>query len=102
MSEITSADVAHLATLARIKLSAEEQQEFAGELPKIVEFVEQLRQVKLASAGEQTKTVDLKDLRDDVVASNQLSLTQLEGLAPEWRDGQNVVPAVFGESSDEG
>ena len=102
MSDISAADVSHLAKLARVRLTPEEEQEFTSELPKILDFVEQLRQVKLGKNLPETAAVKLEDLRADEVSGKRLSVGELEKLAPEWRDGQNVVPAVFGEAVDEG
>jgi aspartyl-tRNA(Asn)/glutamyl-tRNA(Gln) amidotransferase subunit C len=102
MSQLSAEEIDHLAKLTRIKLSAEERQEFAGELPKIVEFIEQLRQVQLSSTLVEAPAVPLEGLREDSVGSQALSLEQLQRLAPEWQNGQNVVPAVFGNDSEGG
>lgn len=105
MSQLTPEEVNHLASLARLTLSGEEQAKFGQELPKIVEFVEQLREVKLDGDVETTKTTPLEAMRSDEVSSGRLTLAQLEQLAPTWRaippaGGQVEVPAVFGEDAD--
>lgn len=100
MSQLNLEEVNHLADLARLTLSSEEQEKFSQELPKIVEFVEQLREVKLDGDVETTKTTPLEAMRADEVSGDRLSLNQLEQLAPTWRDGQVEVPAVFGEDAD--
>lgn len=97
MSQLTPDEIQHLADLARLTLSAEERVNFAQELPKIVTFVEQLQQVKLDGDIENAKTIPLEAMREDVVSSERLSPAQLEALAPNWNNGQVVVPAVFGE-----
>ncbi len=102
MSELTAAEINHLATLARVRLSDAEVTEFSAELPKILEFVEQLQAVKLDKDLPAERLVELEQLRADEVTGERLTPKQLEELAPEWRDGQNVVPAVFGEVTDEG
>ncbi|HSX42212.1 MAG TPA: Asp-tRNA(Asn)/Glu-tRNA(Gln) amidotransferase subunit GatC [Candidatus Saccharimonadales bacterium] len=102
MSELSAAEIAHLAKLARIRLSTEEQKSLSQELPKIVEFVEQLRAVKLDDSLAGAEPAELESLRPDEVSGERLSVEQLKNLAPDWRDGQNVVPAVFGEVADEG
>lgn len=99
MTQISAAEVAHLATLARLNLSADEQAKFAEELPKIVDFVEQLQQVPLDDANQETATTPLEAMRPDEVSGDRLTLDQLEKLAPTWRDGQVEVPAVFGEEN---
>lgn len=101
MSDFSAAEIDHLAELARIALSPEEKAEFTQELPKIVEFVEHLRGVKLDDDLKGSEAVDLKNMRKDEVSGARLTLEQLQALAPNWQDGQVVVPAVFGEAADE-
>jgi len=100
MSELTSSEISHLARLARITLSSEEEAKFAQELPRIVEFVEQLQKVKLDDDLATSVPTPLSAMREDVVSSDHLTLEQLEALAPDWQGGQVVVPAVFGEEAD--
>jgi len=102
MPELSSGEIDHLAKLSRLTLSAEENKEFARQLPEILAFVDQLNNVT------KTKAVDLKptvvpmaQLRDDEVSGTRLTMDELEKLAPAWRDGQLEVPAVFGEVEDE-
>jgi aspartyl-tRNA(Asn)/glutamyl-tRNA(Gln) amidotransferase subunit C len=102
MSEFSAAEIQHLAKLARISLSDTEVAEFSAELPKILEFVEQLKAVKLADDLPAEALTTLEDLRADEVSGQRLSAKQLAALAPDWQAGQNVVPAVFGEVTDEG
>ena len=45
MSAVSPQDAAHLARLARLALSDEERERFAGQLSSIVGYVEQLREV---------------------------------------------------------
>ena len=99
MSHLSPEEVAHLAALARLNLSADEQAKFANELPKIVDFVEQLQGVKLDGDIEVAKTTPLEAMRVDEVSGERLTLAQLEKLAPAWRDGQVEVPAVFGDDN---
>lgn len=103
MTEFSGSDVAHLAELARLQLSAEELEQFSTQLPKIVGFVEQLQEVKLDNAAEEVVAIDLETLRDDVEGSEHLSTDQLAKLAPDWDADTNQlkVPAVFGEAGDE-
>lgn len=105
MSELNQTNIGHLADLARLSLSADEQAKFSQELPKIVEFVEQLQQVRLDGDDVSVKATPLEVMRDDVVSSERLTPAQLEQLAPTWRaippaGGQVEVPAVFGEDAD--
>ena len=104
MSELSPEEIDHLAKLARITLSAEEKKDFAKQLPKILDFVDQLRAVP--GVKDKSSSVDqaisLADLRADELSTNQLSLEDLKKLAPAWNDDQLEVPAVFGGENDEG
>lgn len=100
MTQLSSEEITHLATLARLSLSNEEKERFSQELPKIVEFVEELRLAKVDSDVVSVQPVPLETLREDEVSSERLSLDQLGKLAPNWQEGQVVVPAVFGEAED--
>lgn len=99
MSELTAAEIQHLAKLARLELSADEQEKLSADLPKILTFVEELRSVKLARAQTQPEAEALANLRSDEPSTAQLSLEDIQALAPEFnRDkGYVVVPAVFAE-----
>ena len=97
MSEISNEDITHLAKLSRLTLSGEETEKFAKQLPEILEFVNQLSAVAKQSSVRQPQTIPLVKLRADEKSSEKLTLTELEKLAPAWRDGQVEVPAVFGE-----
>lgn len=103
MTEFSGQDVAHLAELSRLQISADELEQFSTQLPKIVEFVEQLREVKLGDDTENIVVVDLQALRDDVEGTEHLSMEQLAKLAPDWDaiTNQLRVPAVFGEADNE-
>lgn len=92
---ISPDDITHLAKLARLTLSAEEKKKFAKQLPGIVAFVEQLQGFSRGS-NETDQTTKLAQLRDDITLDNGLTLNQLKQLAPDWKNDQVVVPAVFG------
>ena len=100
MTDFSEADIDHLAALARLSLSAEEKEKFSHELPVILQFVEELQSVRLDAQVPTKQVVALNDLRDDVPSSENLSLDQIKALAPEFRDDQVVVPAVFGEAEN--
>lgn len=97
---ITQTDVAKIAQLANLELTASEQELFAGQLAAIVAYVDQLNELDTSafapwqqrSAGEvNTSAV----VRDDTV---QPSLGQAQALAqaPDPDDGHFCVPRVIG------
>ena len=102
MPNLSSDDIDHLARLARLNLSAQEKADFAKQLPEIIGFVDQLTDV--SKSGEEELAVEptpLAKLRRDEPSTDQLTLSELEQLAPAWTDSQLKVPAVFGEETDD-
>ena len=91
-------DVAKVASLARLALSADELNRMTGELQKIVGLVSQLAEVDTSSVAPLAHPLDSENVfrADDP----QPSLTTAEALQSAPRhDGECfLVPAVLGES----
>jgi aspartyl-tRNA(Asn)/glutamyl-tRNA(Gln) amidotransferase subunit C len=80
-SSLSIDDVRRIARLARLSLSAEEEQLFQGQLSAILGYVEQLKALDVAGIEPMTHALaagDAPPLRDDVV---QPSLEPDEALA---------------------
>jgi aspartyl-tRNA(Asn)/glutamyl-tRNA(Gln) amidotransferase subunit C len=98
VSQISRDDVAHLAHLARLALSEDELDSYAGQLDAILGHVSQIQAVDVT--GVEATDNPLKDVnvfRPDVV---EPCLTQEEALAeaPKSADGRFAVPRILGES----
>ena len=91
---IGKAEVQHIARLAELAVSDEELPRLAGQLARIVGFVEELNQ---APPGEEAPPFQAgppsSPLRDDVVAPVPLARPPAQ-LAPEFVDGFFVVPRL--------
>lgn len=109
MSQISKDDVAHLARLARLALTDDELDGFAGQLDAILAHVGQIQAVDvtgveatdnpldLRRAGAQRPEDEFRNVtRPDVV---EPCLTQDEALsgAPKAEDGRFAVPRILGE-----
>ena len=97
MSKISRDEVAHLARLARLALTDDELDSFAGQLDAILGHVSQIQSVDVT--GVEATDNPLKDVnvsRPDVV---EPCLTQEEALAaaPRAEDGRFAVPRILGE-----
>ncbi|MEV0674362.1 Asp-tRNA(Asn)/Glu-tRNA(Gln) amidotransferase subunit GatC [Mycobacterium sp. NPDC050441] len=97
MSKISRDEVAHLARLARLALTDEELDSYAGQLDAILGHVSQIQSVDVT--GVEPTDNPLKDVnvsRPDVVVP---CLTQEEALAaaPRAEDGRFAVPRILGE-----
>ena len=103
MSQISRDEVAHLARLARLALTDDELDSYAGQLDAILGHVSQIQAVDVT--GVEPTGNPLKDVnvfRPDLV---EPCLTQDEALAqaPKAVDGRFAVPRILGEAeySDE-
>ncbi len=98
MSKISRDEVAHLARLARLALTDDELDSFAGQLDAIIGHVSKIQAVDVT--GVEPTDNPLKDVnvfRPDKV---QPCLTQEEALAaaPTAVDGRFGVPRILGEA----
>jgi aspartyl-tRNA(Asn)/glutamyl-tRNA(Gln) amidotransferase subunit C len=98
VSQISRDEVAHLARLARLALTDDELDSYAGQLDAILEHVSRIQSVDVT--GVEPTGNPLKDVnvfRTDVV---EPCLTQDEALAqaPKAVDGRFAVPRILGES----
>jgi aspartyl-tRNA(Asn)/glutamyl-tRNA(Gln) amidotransferase subunit C len=94
MSETAELDVAHVAKLARLKLTEEETKLFQAQLGRVLEYAEKLRELDVSAVEEAAHAVPIFNLfREDEPRSG---LTAEEALAnaPRQANGLFVVPKV--------
>ena len=99
MAAISREEVAHLAHLARLAVTEQELDVFAGQLDVILQSVARVGQVAAADIPPTSHSVPLTNvLRDDVEAP---CLTQAEALsgAPDAEDGRFRVPRILEEEA---
>lgn len=97
MPSIGRDDVARLADLARIQLTDEEIDRFAGEFDSIMDAVASVSEVATEDVPATSHPIAMTNVfREDVVAN---TLTQEQALAgaPEAQDGRFAVPQILGE-----
>ncbi|MGV0851167.1 Asp-tRNA(Asn)/Glu-tRNA(Gln) amidotransferase subunit GatC [Mycolicibacterium phlei] len=98
MSQISRDEVAHLARLARLALTEDELDSYAGQLDAIIGHVSQIQAVDVTGVDptdNPLKSVNV--LRPDSV---EPSLSQEEALdqAPKAAEGRFAVPRILGEA----
>ena len=99
MPNISRDEVAHLAKLARLAVTPEELDTFAGQLDTILQSVARVGEVAAADIPPTSHAVPLTNVfREDEVAP---CLTQTEALsgAPAAEDGRFRVPRILGEEA---
>ncbi|OBI71282.1 Asp-tRNA(Asn)/Glu-tRNA(Gln) amidotransferase subunit GatC [Mycobacterium sp. E740] len=96
MSQISRDEVAHLARLARLALTEDELDSYAGQLDAIIGYVSQIQSVDVTGvAPTGNPLTDVNIFRPDAV---EPSLTQDEALeeAPKSAEGRFAVPRILG------
>ncbi len=97
MAAINRDDVAHLAQLAHIEMSADELDRMAGELAVIVDSVKSVSEVAGADIPATSHPIPLTNvLREDVVGHVLTAEQALSG-APDAQSGRFRVPAILEE-----
>jgi len=94
---LTTADVQHIAHLARLDLMADEVEHYRQQLSDILDHFETLRQIDTSAVAPTATVLPLRTvMREDRV---QPSLPTEDALAnaPDREDGFFRVRAVFGE-----
>ncbi len=95
--EITRDEVAHLAKLARLAVTEEELDLFAGQLDVILGSVARIREVAAADIRPTSHAVPLENvLREDVVRPS-LPRESVLAVAPAVEDDRFRVPQILGE-----
>ena len=93
--KITKEDVVHVADLARLELSEEAIETFAGQIGEILEHVDSLKRVDTQGVSATTHAISLTNaFRDDdtpVAADRERCMAN----APESEDGSFVVPKII-------
>jgi aspartyl-tRNA(Asn)/glutamyl-tRNA(Gln) amidotransferase subunit C len=97
MSEISAAEVRHLAVLARIELSESEIESLTSELSQIVESVAKVSEVATEDVPATSHPMPLTNVfRPDVVVPS-LSVEQALSSAPDREGDRFRVPPILDE-----
>ena len=93
--KITKDDVVHVANLARLELSEEAIETFAGQIDDILTHVDSLKQVDTQGVSATSHAISLTNAfrEDDVSEPADRDLTMQN--APESEEGSFVVPKII-------
>ncbi len=94
---ITRADVQHVARLARLGLTDEEEERMAEQLSHILEAMDALRQLDTSAIPPTAQVIPLQNVMRDDVPRPSFPPSDILANAPRTRDGSFVVPPVLGE-----
>lgn len=97
MADLTREDILKLAHLARIDLTDDEVDEFAGELSEILKYVEQLESVDVDGLKPTSQVTGLVNvMRKDEIKDYGYQARDLLKNVPEVEDNQLKVKRMIG------
>ena len=91
--KIDIAEARRIAGLAHLEFDEPGLERMAGEMTKILSYIDQLREVEVE--GFEERDASVTPFRDDEPHAT-LSRDDVARNAPAWRDGLFVVPKVIG------
>ena len=92
---ISNNDVQHVAKLARLNLTSEEEQTLTGQLNAILKYAEKLNELDTEDIEPTTHVLHVSNVMREDETKESLSIEQVMRNAPEEEDGQFKVPAVM-------
>ena len=94
---ITTADVAHVARLARLKLTPEELDRFTEQLGDVLDHAADVEALDLDGVEPMAHPLPLRNVMRDDVVRPCLDRDEVMTQAPHAEDGQFRVPRILGE-----
>ena len=95
MTKLTTEEVKHVATLARLAITDAEAEKFAEQLGKITEYVEQLSELDTTNVEPTTHVLPLVNVMRKDVAEKGLDREKMLLNVKEHENGQVKVPAIM-------
>jgi aspartyl-tRNA(Asn)/glutamyl-tRNA(Gln) amidotransferase subunit C len=96
MAKVTEKEVEQIATLARLKLTRAENQEFQEELSGILGYIDTINEVNTDGVAPTAQVTGLSSVvREDVKNPSALSRDEVLSNAPDVKDGYIKVKSVL-------
>ncbi|RJF73114.1 Asp-tRNA(Asn)/Glu-tRNA(Gln) amidotransferase subunit GatC [Deinococcus cavernae] len=89
---IDAAQIEHLASLARLQLTPDEQTAMHEDLTRVLGYFEQLNEVNTDGVEEMQRPVNLVNVLRDDVPGQAFDPAVVAALAPEMQGGQIRIP----------
>jgi len=97
MTALTRADVKHLAHLARLDLTDEELDHYAGQLDVILQSVARVSEVAADDIPPTSHPIPMQNVFRDDVARPGIDRADIAAGAPAWQDDRFRVPRILDE-----
>jgi aspartyl-tRNA(Asn)/glutamyl-tRNA(Gln) amidotransferase subunit C len=95
---ISRNDVAHVARLARLDVTEEELDQFAGQLAAVLEHAAGVAALDTAGVPPTAHPFELVNVLRDDIAGPCLDREEVLAMAPAAEDGRFRVPRILGEA----
>jgi aspartyl-tRNA(Asn)/glutamyl-tRNA(Gln) amidotransferase subunit C len=95
---ISAADVAHVATLARLDLTDEERERLAEQLGAVLDHIADIAALEIAGVPPTAHPLPLRNVLRDDVRRPSLNRDEVLAQAPDAEDGYFRVPRILGEA----
>lgn len=101
MSNLSTDDVVHVASLAKLKLTKEEIEKYKKQLSNVLNYFEELSEVDTDGVEPTSQTTGLTNITrsDEVKATNVLTLDEAISGSDKTKNGYFVVPAILDKNS---
>lgn len=93
--KINENDIQKVAKLARLELDPAEREEFSRQLNDIIEYVEKINELDTSGVKPADHIVELKNVFRDDSVQKSVDVSELEKMAPSFRNGHIVVPKII-------
>ena len=102
MSGLSKKDVLHVAKLAKLEISPQEEKKFVSQLSEVVNYVRQLDEVNTEGVEPTSQTTGLEDVtrNDEVVPTKILTKEETLGGTEKIHNGYFVVSALLEERGE--
>jgi aspartyl-tRNA(Asn)/glutamyl-tRNA(Gln) amidotransferase subunit C len=94
---LTTAEVEHVAHLARLRLSDEELEKMRTDLSAILDHIDMLKEVDVSDVAPTAQVTDLFNIMREDAVRPSLPREDVLANAPDQRDGMFRVKAIFEE-----
>ncbi len=92
---ITKEEVEHVAKLARLKVTEDEKETYAGQLARVLEYMDKLKEVPTEDVAPTFHAVELKTPFREDVPGESLAPEETMSNAPEKDSDSFIVPRVI-------
>jgi len=96
--KITADDVRHVARLARLDVTDEEVELFAGQLAAVLDHAQDVEALDTAGVPPTAHPLPLRNVLRDDVPGPSLDRDEVLAMAPAAEDGRFRVPRILGEA----